>query len=232
MTTLRRPGPPIPPISSHAASARRGAVRSPVAFAARTTTLLALCAALAAWPSPTRAQDDAASGASASANGRHSDSDDTLTSAARRTRADAQRLLGSPTASHNPYSGGGAYSSDGSSPGAQEKALMSESRMRIVSPTDFYTTGSPAAGGSGGTRAGASSRARGASALNSASGSRSSTHSRLARAASPDAASSAQGGAWGAYDWGASTTSPSAKIYGNPYGSQRAAAAQLYRSPW
>lgn len=206
-------------------------MRSPVAFAARTTTLLALCAALAAWPSPTRAQDDAASGASASANGRHSDSDDTLTSAARRTRADAQRLLGSPTASHNPYSGG-AYSSDGSSPGAQEKALMSESRMRIVSPTDFYTTGSPAAGGSGAPRAGASSRARGASALNSASGSRSSTHSRLARAASPDAASSAQGGAWGAYDWGASTTSPSAKIYGNPYGSQRAAAAQLYRSPW
>lgn len=197
--------------------------------------LLALCAALAAWPSLTHAQDDAASGASASSSGQHSDSDDSLTSAARRTRADAQRLLGSPTASHNPYSGGDAYSSDGSSPDAQEKALMSESRMRIVSPTDFYTTGSAAAGGSGGgtgAGAGASSRARSASALNGASASRSSTHSRLPRAASPDAASGAQGGAWAAYDWGASTTSPTANIYGNPYGSQRAAAAQLYRSPW
>ncbi|WP_310631715.1 hypothetical protein [Paraburkholderia sp.] len=213
MITPRHPYPPMIPLAA----------------------LVTLCAALAAWPSIVHAQGDAASGTSASANGQRSSAsgESALTAAARRARADEQRLLGSPGASHNPYGGGGAYSSDGASPEGQEKALTTESRMHIVSPTDFYATGTGASGGAvRGTGSGASSRARGASAMNGASAGRSSTHSRITHARPDNAASGAQGGGWAAYDWGASTTSPTAKIYGNPYGSQRAAAAQLYRSPW
>ena len=182
---------------------------------------LAACGALAAawlvaWPSLGHAQqqDDAAA-SSASATGpdasrsQQKDDDDDLPAATRRARADERRLLGAPRSTFDPYE------NDDPSPKAQEDALMNEQRMTIVSPSEFYSSGSPAMGS-------------GQSGAASAGGS--SIKQRLARTSPSPSSSDNATAAPKRYDYSAGGLS--APIYKNPYETQNTAGGQPYRSPW
>lgn len=184
--------------------------------------LQAACVMCIAWPCAAHAQQPATAGGQpspASANGQPGDD---LSAAARRARADEERMLGGPSSAGNPYQSD-AYSSDGASPAAQANELTSEARMRIVTPSNFYAAGGVAAATSAGGR-------------NDTRGGTDRIRQRPGRATAgkydPADDPTTGSGAWAAYDYGASTTSPTAPIYGNPYTSQREAAEKLYRSPW
>lgn len=204
-----------------------GAARHALA-AAFTTTACAIV-----WLPAAHAQSDPPAASSASATDRQNADDrsgnargDGMSDTARRARTDEQRMLGSPRSPADPY-GSDAYSTDGASPAAEEDALTRETRMQIVSPSDFYATGGTAANGlkngaQGGTRG--ISRHIGETTATDAD-------AATAKAGAKDA--TAGGNVWSGYDYGAATTSPTAPVYGNPYSaSQRTAAEQLYRSPW
>lgn len=178
----------------------------------------ACVAACLAWPSPAAAQqhnDASASSASATgpgASGERKD-DDGLPAATRQTRADDRRLLGGPRRTFAPYVNGDP------SPKSQEDALMSEQRMTIVSPSEFYSSASPSMDGSGGDRADDGS-ARG-------------SRRRVARAlaSSQQAAPANPAGGIPSRDT-YRTGTLSAPVYRNPYDMQNAAGGQAYRSPW
>jgi hypothetical protein len=201
---------------------------------ARGAAPYALAAALqvtcCVWPLAAHAQQDTLPASSASSDDRSgADQDEqngTGAPTTHRVQSDEDRMLGGPSEQDNPY-GGGAYSSDGASPAAQEDALTKETRMRIISPTDFYA----ASGASGtSTRAGNAAGGMGRNATGTATNGirRSLGHAAAVKNAQSDSDSTKA-----AYDYGASATSPTAPVYGNPYtGSQHSAAAQLYRSPW
>jgi hypothetical protein len=184
---------------------------------------LAACGALAAallvaWPARGHAQppDDAAA-SSASASGpranrsQQKDDDDNLPAATRRARADERRLLGAPRATLDPYE------NDDPSPKAQEDALMNEQRMTIVSPSEFYSSGSPAMGGGqgGGASAGGSS-----------------IKQRLARTSSSPSSSSSDNATAAPKRYDYSAGGLSAPVYRNPYETQNTTTGQPYRSPW
>lgn len=190
---------------------------------ARTATAQVLAAALyaacLAWPGAIHAQGDADSASPASAHDEHNadQRSDDLPTATRRARADEERLYGSPSTSSDPYKGGGAYTSDGASPAGQEKALTSEQRMQIVSPSEFYSASGTAANKPGNVT--------------------STPRRHVIRPVTSNKETAAKGGGSSNdpaadYDYGASATSPTAKVYGNPYTSPNKTAAQLYRSPW
>ncbi|WP_322010101.1 hypothetical protein [Paraburkholderia sp. J12] len=193
---------------------------------------LALYVTCCAWPPAAHAQQDTvpASPASSDDRGNSASQDEQNGTGAppttHRVQSDEDGMLGGPSDEDNPY-GGGAYSSDGASPAAQEDALTKEARMRIISPSDFY-----AASGAAGTspRGGSATGGIGRSAAGTATDG---IRRSLGHASAVKNAQSAGDSTKAAYDYGASATSPTAPVYGNPYtGSQRSAAAQLYRSPW
>ncbi|PXW29160.1 hypothetical protein [Paraburkholderia caballeronis] len=200
--------------SSPAASAPRA--RPHLTQAAFVFVLAAAVSAVcAAYPSIAHAQANSANAAaSTSAAGSPGASqqknDDDLPAATRRARADERRLLGGPRSTFDPYA------SDDSSPASQEDALMSEQRMTIVSPSQFFaagsmTSGDPGSDGGGGGSIRRFGRAGNASDANGAGG---------------------QGGGSGAssrYRYGSASASP---VYRDPYEAQRTAAGQPYRSPW
>jgi hypothetical protein len=211
MSMLSRPLSPVVP--SRVARAASGA--APCVLA------VALYAACAAWPCAALAQHDAATASSASASDQQSDS---LSGTARRQKADAQRMLGGPRSAGNAYSGD-PYSSNGASPDDAQDALTNEKHMHVVIPSDFYSTnGVGTAGGKAGASGGTKNNRIGANGM-----------SRASNAATKGSGAGGRSGAAG-YDFGASATSRTAKVYGNPYGdpykSQRQSDAQLYRSPW
>lgn len=182
----------------------------------RSAVFMAMSACLACPLAAHAQQRDNGSPSTSSANSTASDANggslqgDTMSSALRRSKADEQRLFGGPSTSQdNPYNAN-PYTTDGASPLATEHTLTSESRMQMVNPSDFY-----AASG-----AGAASPTRSGSA---------DIRKRIGRGGSKY---SAGDDTRAAYDYGASQTSPSAQLYGNPYASQRQGASQLYKSPW
>jgi hypothetical protein len=204
----------------------------------------ALQAACAAWPCAVIAQNApygaGAGGSPAAASDQSSQGSqgDTHSSAVQRQQQDEQRLLGGPGSSDNPYSVT-PYSSNGASPDDARDALTSEKHMHVVTPGDYAASAASANGGRG-DRSGASGGGGGSSA----------SHSRIAangmsRAGNAVARSTGGGGggsgagrnrSTAGYDYGASQTSPTAQVYGNPYaspyGSPDQSNSELYKSPW
>ncbi|WP_028216108.1 hypothetical protein [Paraburkholderia oxyphila] len=183
----------------------------------------ALVAACLAWPCMALAQRAAPGSASATPG---EQTGDTLSSTVSREKSDEQRLLGSPGSSgSNPYSAN-PYSTNGASPDDAEDALTNEKHMHIVTPSDAAASGASATGG------GVSRTGRVAT---SASRIGKNGISRAGNALANGSGSSAHRGTAG-YDYGASQTSPTAQVYGNPYStpytSPGEAAEQLYKSPW
>jgi hypothetical protein len=181
----------------------------------------ALQAACAMWPCAAHAQQQGAPGASAAPLNDRQDS--TLSAAARQEKSDEQRLLGAPGSSDNPYSAT-PYRSNGASPEDAEDALTNEKHMHVNVPTgDSGASGARGAASSGGRPVTSRSRIG---------------PNGISRAGNAVTQATSAGGRKGAagYDYGASATSRSAKIYGNPYGNPYAspdeANAQLYKSPW
>ncbi|HKR41982.1 MAG TPA: hypothetical protein VJU59_20315 [Paraburkholderia sp.] len=197
----------------------------------------ALQAACAAWPCALYAQNaayGAGAGGSPAAASAQSSQGDTHTSAVQRQQQDEQRLLGGPGTSDNPYSVT-PYSSNGASPDDARDALTNEKHMHVVTPGDYAASAASANGGRGDRSS--ASRAGGSGGAN---------HSRIgangmSRAGNAVARSTGGGGAGGkrstaGYDYGASQTSPTAQVYGNPYaspyGSPDQSNSELYKSPW
>jgi len=177
--------------------------RSPSALAA-SAALLAASIACFAGPAGAQQRDDAGASSTSVSRAGASDprqDDDDLPVATRRARADERRLLGGPRSTFDPYERADP------SPKSQEEALMSEERMTIVSPSAFYSSGSPALGGADGAsgRSGASGRLR-----------RFGQVTTDGNAPKRDVAGAGVG----------------ASIYRDPYEAQRTAAGQPYRSPW
>lgn len=194
--------------------------------AARAALAAALFVACVAWPSPAAAQErDAAVAASGSASAnspgadnQQSDEDSGLPAATRNSNADVQRLLGGPNSAVDPYE------SDDPSPNAQEAALMSEQRMTIVSPSDFYSSGSRLGGASADGGDGGSGGSGGSGAIG---GSGKTTHfGRQQAAANQPDGNTATPTRYGYSDGGLSSP-----VYRNPYDTQ-ATTAQPYRAPW
>jgi hypothetical protein len=213
--------PLLPDASSRVCSrvARAASGAAPCVLAA---ALYATCAAYAVWPCAALAQRDTTTASSASASDQQNDS---LSGTARRQKSDAERMLGGPRSAGNPY-GGDPYSSNGASPDDAQDALMNEKHMHVMVPSDVYSTngmGSGKAGASGGASSGKRTSRIGANGI-----------SRAGNAAAKGADASSRKSA--GYDYGASATSPTAKVYGNPYSdpykSQRQSSAEVYRSPW
>lgn len=174
----------------------------------------ALAAALlVAWPSPghTQQQDDSAASAASATNpgasSQQKDGDGDLPAATRRARADERRLLGGPRSTLDPYETGDP------SPKSQEDALMDEQRMTIVSPSAFYSSGSPAMDGQG-------------SAAGAGGGNAKRSFGRTSSSSSPDGTPAAPK----RYEYSSGGTS--VPVYRNPYEMQNTAAGQAYRSPW
>jgi hypothetical protein len=203
------------------------AVREHVSAAcARRALAAALIAACAASPLQAIAQRDSASSPSTAKSGQQRKSvgaigndDAKLPAATRRAREDEQRLLGSPGATFNPYA------NDGSSPTSQEDALMSEQRMKVIKPSDFYRSGSPAIDTGGKGRGKRSSGVADASGGGPAPTTGSSAGGNAAAGAAANGMTAAQD----RYSGSASTAS---SIYRDPYQSQSAYSGQPYRSPW
>jgi hypothetical protein len=201
----------------------RAARTANAAGAARRAAPYVLAAALqAVWPCAAIAQQHDAPGASSvPVNDRQ---DSTLSAAARQEKSDEQRLLGGPSTSGNPYSAT-PYSSNGASPDDAEDALTNEKHMHVNVPTgDSAASGVRGAASGGGGRPVTSRSRIGPNGI-----------SRAGNAVTQATSAGGRKGAAG-YDYGASATSPTAKVYGNPYGNPYAspdeANAQLYKSPW
>ncbi|SDB83385.1 hypothetical protein [Paraburkholderia lycopersici] len=199
----------------------------PLGRAAPFVLAAALQAACAAWPCAALAQRSATGASSAAASDRQ---DDSLSSAVRRGKSDEQRLLGAPRTSGNPYSAN-PYSSDGASPDDARDALTNEKHMRIVTPSDYYaTSGASATGGGRSDASGNGRRVTGNSRIG-ANG-----ISRAGNAMTKGSGARGHQAATAGYDYGASQTSPTAQVYGNPYsnpyGSPEETNAELYKSPW
>ncbi|QGZ53854.1 hypothetical protein [Paraburkholderia acidiphila] len=193
----------------------------------------ALQAACAAWPcavfaqsAPSGTSGTSTSGSSATANDPSSQGD-TLGNAVQRQQLDEQRLLGGPGTSDNPYSVT-PYSSNGASPDDAQDALTNEKHMHVVTPGDYAASEANASGGRG-----SASRSGGTSSRIGSNG-----RSRAGNAVARGSAGISSGGhrSSAGYDYGASQTSPTAQVYGNPYsspyGSPDQSSSELYKSPW
>jgi hypothetical protein len=194
------------------------------------TAAAALIAACAVWPLPATAQQSGAtspSAASSPGTGNQRDSgngnEGNVPVATRQAVDDEQRLLGGPGASFDPYS------SDSASPKGQENELMSEQRMKIVSPSEFYRSGSPTgtAGAPdevGGTSGGAGGTAGGFGGMQPSTG-----MSGGGTPSSDDPMYDSTGTRQN-YDYGSDTSS---SLYRDPYqSSPGTSAGQPYRMPW
>ncbi|WP_321895673.1 hypothetical protein [Paraburkholderia heleia] len=190
----------------------------------------------AAWPCAVFAQNapyGAATDSSPTAASAQSSQGDTPASPAQRQQSDEQRLLGGPRmSSGSPYSVT-PYNSDGASPDDAEDALTNEKHMHVVTPGDYAASAAAANGGRGNDRSGASGRS-GTSSRIGPNG-RSRAGNAVARSSGGTPAGAHRSAAAG-YDYGASATSPTAQVYGNPYaspyGSPDQSNAELYKSPW